>query len=329
MNCLNEKCWLRLLPIDNTPLLCEGGFPINGLALTELMEAVHQKNADFRFRARGYSMYPAIRDGDVITISPIREIRPVPGDVAAYLHPFTGKLVVHRLCDFKEGFFLGAGDNIDGHDGWISIDNLLGVVTDIERNGQKINWNRHLSRMSISDRLQRYCTLTIYIKKNLITFGQSPCVKAILKKIIRPLIRSELAPAAYFLIDYPHDKEQGIKNISIDLYFLKWHAARMEFNGLSDDMNQIQWWLSGSGTHPFFQDLGLEFEIFRKAKNILLNAGIYSVRVNIPGEIIDIQHFYDNLGFIEEKRIYSDANHFSRPKGMRVILKCAFNRGEL
>ena len=44
------------------------GLSLSGYVLIELMKAVLEKNVPFRFRGKGFSMSPFIRDGDVITI---------------------------------------------------------------------------------------------------------------------------------------------------------------------------------------------------------------------------------------------------------------------
>jgi signal peptidase I len=113
---------------------------LSGTAVIALLSAVHEKGADFRFRASGASMSPTIRNGDIITLSPLNGITPVFGDILAFRHPETGKLIVHRVIDVSSATFLAKGDSSLDPDGSIPIPNILGVVTRVERNGLSLFW---------------------------------------------------------------------------------------------------------------------------------------------------------------------------------------------
>ncbi|MDW7759908.1 MAG: S24/S26 family peptidase [Acidobacteriota bacterium] len=112
---------------------------LSGQALLKLMRDVLAKGLPFRFRARGLSMAPFVRDGDVITISPTRRSLPGVGRVVAFVSTETGKLVVHRVVARRGTAVFIRGDCVPEHaDGIIPPENLLGQVTRIERNGRKI-----------------------------------------------------------------------------------------------------------------------------------------------------------------------------------------------
>ena len=113
--------------------------PISGHALSELMQAVLGRGVSFRFCARGWSMAPFIRDGDVITVSPIRRGRPGIGQVVAFTRPREGNLVVHRVVARRGSDSFIQGDSVPGcADGLVPPENLLGRVTHIERNGRGV-----------------------------------------------------------------------------------------------------------------------------------------------------------------------------------------------
>ncbi len=107
-------------------------------ALVELLSAVTEKGKPFRFRASGFSMHPFIRNRDTIIISPLPSGRPETGDIVAFLLPGTGMLVVHRVIDRKNGCYIISGDNVPEPDGLIPLKNVIGLVTDVERNGRKV-----------------------------------------------------------------------------------------------------------------------------------------------------------------------------------------------
>jgi hypothetical protein len=111
--------------------------PLSGQALLDLMQAVLARGGSFRFRARGWSMTPFIRDGDVITISPLRSTAPTSGEVVAFIHPQTNKLVVHRIVARRSTAWVIQGDNAPNEsDGLIAQENILGRVTRVERDGR-------------------------------------------------------------------------------------------------------------------------------------------------------------------------------------------------
>jgi signal peptidase I len=117
----------------------KAGLSLSGAALIELMRAVHAKGLPFRFSAGGYSMTPFIKNGDVITVSPLAPQAPRVGDVVAFVHPETRLLCLHRvLSAHGDGFFI-QGDNLDEKpDGMIPREAILGRVTGLERAGRRV-----------------------------------------------------------------------------------------------------------------------------------------------------------------------------------------------
>jgi signal peptidase I len=111
---------------------------LSGAALKQLMEGVLGRGAPFRFRAGGSSMLPFVRDGDVICVSPL-ERAPGPGDVVAFVHATTGRLVVHRVVARRGDLYTLRGDNAgDGPDGEVGLDALLGRVTEVRRGDRPV-----------------------------------------------------------------------------------------------------------------------------------------------------------------------------------------------
>ena len=115
---------------------CELSLP--GPALLELLRATLAKGMSFRFRAKGFSMDPFIRDGDVITISALSEGSPALGDVVAFVQKETPKLAMHRVVRIKGGSYLIKGDNTTGADGLIPRANILGSVKRVERKDKRV-----------------------------------------------------------------------------------------------------------------------------------------------------------------------------------------------
>jgi len=105
---------------------------LSGDVLPELLRDILGKDAECRFQAKGHSMSPFIKDGDVVTISPLSGSSPRLGDVVAFNHPEAGKLVIHRIVREKGDFYLVRGENAFEADGYIEKRDILGFVTAID-----------------------------------------------------------------------------------------------------------------------------------------------------------------------------------------------------
>jgi hypothetical protein len=113
--------------------------PLSGKALIELMQAVHARGLPFRFHAGGFSMAPFIKDGDVISVSPLSSRPPGTGDVVAFLHPETRLLCIHRVVSGSDGALLIQGDNLpDDPEGILPREAIMGRVTRVERGGRRV-----------------------------------------------------------------------------------------------------------------------------------------------------------------------------------------------
>ena len=111
---------------------------LSGPALIQLLRAVLGKGAPARFRAKGFSMSPFIKNEDVVTISPLQHKRPGLGDIIAFVHPETEGLCIHRIVRKKDGIYVTKGDNISETDECVPRENILGFVTRVERDGKEV-----------------------------------------------------------------------------------------------------------------------------------------------------------------------------------------------
>jgi signal peptidase I len=94
------------------------------------MTAVLAKGKPFRFQANGKSMSPFIHDGDTIIITPVSD-KIKFGNVIAVFN-INKHLYVHRVIDIKGENYLLKGDNAKELDGWVTNNDILGVVASIE-----------------------------------------------------------------------------------------------------------------------------------------------------------------------------------------------------
>jgi hypothetical protein len=106
--------------------------------LVDLMKDVFARGGQFKFRAKGASMWPFIRDGDVLTLVPWEGCNRAIGRVVAWFNPQTQKLIVHRILAVNGNFYLIKGDNsVTQTDGWISREQIISAVARVERKGRQ------------------------------------------------------------------------------------------------------------------------------------------------------------------------------------------------
>jgi hypothetical protein len=121
---------------------------VRDVALGDLLETVLGRSACPRFRVRGYSMSPFIRDGDLITLAPVARTGPGHGEVVALRRPESGQVVVHRVLNVCGGALRTQGDNLCMPDATLALQAVLGRVVRIEHAGRRISFGlgpeRHL-----------------------------------------------------------------------------------------------------------------------------------------------------------------------------------------
>jgi len=116
---------------------------VDAATFGELAQAILSGGNGMRFPARGWSMRPVIKNGDILQVEPVDPGEPViPGEIYLYRRP-NARAVAHRLirirsgCSTKQLVFWG--DASTRADGAIDRQAVLGHVTARERNG-RILW---------------------------------------------------------------------------------------------------------------------------------------------------------------------------------------------
>jgi hypothetical protein len=119
-------------------------------AFAELSAAILRSGKALRFQARGASMAPLVRDGDVLWVRPV-DVRSVRlGDVVLCCRE-PGRALVHRVVRRLAGptglCFTVQGDQVARPDGLIPGAQVYGRVMAIERGGARIEMDRPLMSM--------------------------------------------------------------------------------------------------------------------------------------------------------------------------------------
>jgi hypothetical protein len=115
-----------------------GELNLTNLGQMELLLAMSERGVPLRTRVCGFSMHPFIRDRDVLTIAPISNRPPRVGEVVAFSHPVSCRLVIHRITAIKGSRWLMRGDNSPVADGLVRTGAILGRVVRVERQGKEV-----------------------------------------------------------------------------------------------------------------------------------------------------------------------------------------------
>jgi signal peptidase I len=87
-----------------------------------------------RFKVKGHSMYPLLRDGkDEVTISPLT-CDPSVYDIV--LFRYRGKHILHRIISIEGDTYTIQGDGIYLSCEYCTREEIIGVVTHIHKNGK-------------------------------------------------------------------------------------------------------------------------------------------------------------------------------------------------
>ena len=125
-------------------------FSFSGEDFNEIVKSALDKRAGLRFKAKGFSMSPCIKNGDLLTVYPLADVSIRWGDIAAFTCPRTKKVFIHRLVGKNGGRYLMKADNGFYSDGLISGENILGVVKKIEREGREISFGLGFKQLIIA-----------------------------------------------------------------------------------------------------------------------------------------------------------------------------------
>ncbi len=190
------RCWLSNRATDRPEApslrhLRGGELRLSGPALADLMRTVLARGRSFRFCARGWSMSPFVKDGDVITVAPAQPRNQSPGrdrspsvprgeapdtgtcgigQVVAFIRPETQRLVVHRVIGRHESRLLIQGDNLSGlGPDAVSLDDIVGRVVRIERGSKRVWLGLGPERYAIAALSRAGFLLPVLLRASLLT----------------------------------------------------------------------------------------------------------------------------------------------------------------
>ena len=110
------------------------------IAIETLLDLLRRGNSA-EISASGYSMFPTLRPGDRVLVSPIKENEsPVPGDIL--IIKADNSLVLHRLIEIRMNneantVFITRGDCMNESDPPVMSDQIVGIAHSFRRNNKQ------------------------------------------------------------------------------------------------------------------------------------------------------------------------------------------------
>ena len=138
------------------PVLSRRSIECDDAEFGALAQVLLDQGLTLRFRAKGTSMHPFVRNHDILHIRAVAPEKLGTGDLVLF-KAADSKVVVHRVLrrtklDERTAFLI-KGDRVERPDGIITAESVLGQVIARERGGIKIDLTtppRRLVRMLIA-----------------------------------------------------------------------------------------------------------------------------------------------------------------------------------
>ncbi len=255
------------------------------------------------YTASGFCMYPLLRPGDLLIVETKMAAQAEVGDIAVcrrenYLF---GHRVIDKGVDGGKPCVVTRPDNTrHGNDGPTYDDNLLGIVSVIERKGKRVE----TSRLRLAKFQRRYWMLRMRLILSLdarrgrligtLSFFQRGTVYRQLVRLflavgrIRPsfVVRLPFGKRRSFDLFHPlpvdefdvssttwRDRKVDCWSLALHLGDERTPAAWAVFVLRPPNCPYSGWWLDGLQTRIRYRGAGLEADLVRKAEEILTRGG--------------------------------------------------------
>jgi|GEM_PF-395819 len=296
----------------------------------ELSTEILGVGGSFCFKAHGFSMYPFIRDGDVINIQPVNVNTLKVGNIAFY-RSVGNRLVAHRIINkdyYNDELILTTrGDALWSSNEQVAANRILGQVVSVQR-GQKVVkfnegfWNlvTHLwikiyplgplffrlkaeSRWAASWLLYRLQGLKFY--------------RMLARKLIGRKLRYSIATAddahnlsKFYGCERPPGTEDPVGTVieqleSLEsLGFTVIASVRKKIVGAAiitkvpqNDVLYPDWWIFEMRVLPFYRRAGIGEELVRMALKKAGESGTTRVNLMVFEKNISAVELYRKMGF--------------------------------
>jgi signal peptidase I len=284
----------------------------------ELSKEILGHGLILRFQARGQSMFPAVRDGDILTVRPAAPYEIKQHDII-FFHTADSRVVAHRVTKKIqiEGriILLTRGDFFRGLNEEVFFEDVLGKVSDIERNGCSFNICK--GKGKLKDRF--FFTLGPLIKTLrkalaiILFYVQST---KLYRSFIRRLMKAE--------VSYQNEQLDD----SSERIFAKANnevIGETTINKFKEEDDLYHgWWIFGTWVHWRYRRMGVGRQLTDIAFRVATQNGADDVKLLVFKDNKAAFELYKSLGFCQisippiDSELQKEAEKTGR---LRIIMK--------
>lgn len=283
----------------------------------EVSRQVLNKGACLHFQAKGCSMSPVIRDGDILNVYPLNGTKVRLGDVIFYENQskqLTVHRVIKRVFNTDSKVLVVKGDsNIDRGEE-VTLKQILGRVEAIERDGCRIILGRGWGRLTgvLYARISPFFKYFRLIGSKVLRQVQGlRLYRRLAKRVIRGGIfyQSEI------------DGNSGIH------LFAKRNGRIIGrtsvFNSQDGESHYPGWWIFGTWVFWRYRGLGIAGHLTKMACEAAAEGGAPEVRLLVFEDNRPALRLYQKMGFRQitipeiDRELKAEAKRFSR---QRIIM---------
>ena len=256
------------------------------IEFTELSQKILDRGVFLRFQAKGYSMFPAIKDGDILKVKPfkIKEIK--LGEVIFY-RTAGKRMVAHRVIKKifqNDKLVLRTKGDFNINYEYVTLEDVLGLVIAIERNGRQINLNKFHSRLMgiLFSKVSPILRSLRKVASRLLRWVQSSIMY---RNIVRRLIRTEIR----YQWEY-----NGIYESSL---LAKKNGGVVGRSTVKNNSQCQGWVIFGMWVDWRYRRLGIGEHLIKEACDFAARHGAEDIKLWVFRDNQPAIKFYQKLGF--------------------------------
>jgi len=258
---------------------------------TELSKEILAKDCCLRFQAKGRSMFPAIRDGDILNVEPVNARKVRLGDVIFY-RSGGRRLVAHRVIKkiFKTERVI-----------------LLTKGDSNKDKGQEVNSNDILGRVKVIERGRRRTDVTQGFGRLVnIFYGKASALIIILRQAGSSLLRFIQGFELYRYLARKFSKAQVFYTVescgnSINRLLAKRDGMIIGratlHNFVGSDSHYQGWWIFGMWVNWRYRRLGIGEQLTKEACDLASAQGANEIKLLVFQDSKPAINLYQKFGF--------------------------------
>ncbi|MCK4648717.1 signal peptidase I [bacterium] len=259
----------------------------------ELSKDILSQGACLRFQAKGGSMYPAIRDGDILNVEPVKVKDIRLGDVIFY-RTAGERMVAHRvikkLSQNDRLILVTKGDSNTGKEEEVILEEILGRVKAIERYGRRICLNQGLGRLmdifyaKISPLIRRLRRIGGRLLRQIQGFKTY-------RNLAKRLIKGE--------IFYQLKSSEGSGNYLLAKRGNRVVGKTTVSNFLESNSRYHGWWIFGMWVNWRYRGLGIGGRLTKIACDSAAESGASEIKLLVFKDNKPASNLYRKMGFCQ------------------------------